>query len=240
MKDQRATVVVTPAPRPGLGLIKRWSAPANREVVLGFLGAASRGDGPIRARVTCRNRRFEIDIPPSSSSSCAPVRAWLPQGRETVMPEWSIRVDATGTRQFTEDDADAIVDALSDYGPAAGVAPRGVSIWISLEAASLHGAVDQGLALIDLTLPALDIKHMEARTVEERDRDLDVDDTDYVGAAEVARMLRVSKQRVSALAKTAGFPRPVGRLASGPIWTLASIALFLRKWDRRPRRRWVD
>jgi hypothetical protein len=41
---------------------------------------------------------------------------------------------------------------------------------------------------------------------------------DLVGVAEVAELLSVSRQRVSQLAATPGFPDPVARLAAGPIW----------------------
>jgi hypothetical protein len=38
------------------------------------------------------------------------------------------------------------------------------------------------------------------------------------GVAEAAELLGVSKQRVSQLALTAGFPKPIGRARCGPIW----------------------
>jgi predicted DNA-binding transcriptional regulator AlpA len=54
------------------------------------------------------------------------------------------------------------------------------------------------------------------------------------GVSEVAEMLGVSKQRVSELAKTRGFPKPLVTLASGPVWPVAAIRSFARSWIRRP------
>jgi hypothetical protein len=50
-------------------------------------------------------------------------------------------------------------------------------------------------------------------------------------------MLEVTKQRASELARRANFPKPIARLASGPVWKKASIARHARTWDRRPDRK---
>ncbi|MEW6473565.1 MAG: hypothetical protein AB1679_14960 [Actinomycetota bacterium] len=59
---------------------------------------------------------------------------------------------------------------------------------------------------------------------------------ELVGVSEVAGLLDVTKQRVSALAKSESFPEPVVRLESGPIWTLPSVRRFVENWARRPGR----
>jgi hypothetical protein len=41
---------------------------------------------------------------------------------------------------------------------------------------------------------------------------------DYMGVAEIAQALGVSKQRVVQMSKTRNFPAPAQRLAAGPIW----------------------
>jgi hypothetical protein len=53
-----------------------------------------------------------------------------------------------------------------------------------------------------------------------------------VGVAEIAALLRVSKQRVDELSHLPGFPRPVGRLAAGRVWLLSDVTL----WDRERRK----
>jgi hypothetical protein len=50
-----------------------------------------------------------------------------------------------------------------------------------------------------------------------------------VGVAEVADMLQVSKPRVCALSDQQKLPRPLIRLASGPVWTAAGIEKFKRE-----------
>ena len=59
---------------------------------------------------------------------------------------------------------------------------------------------------------------------------------DVVGVAEVAKMLGVSKQRVSELARSKRFPAPLYELAAGPIWVKPTVEAFVEKWDRKPGR----
>jgi len=60
------------------------------------------------------------------------------------------------------------------------------------------------------------------------------DDLDLVGAAEIAALLGVSRQRVTQLTNTPGFPTPVLRLKMGTLWHGHEI----RVWavDNRPPR----
>lgn len=44
-----------------------------------------------------------------------------------------------------------------------------------------------------------------------------------VGTTEIATMLGVSRQRVSQLAKSPAFPKPLVTLAQGPIWDRTDI-----------------
>ena len=61
---------------------------------------------------------------------------------------------------------------------------------------------------------------------------------ELVGVHEVAKMLDVSKQRASQLAKKPEFPKPIVTLASGPVWKKVAIARHVfRIWDRRPGRK---
>ena len=52
------------------------------------------------------------------------------------------------------------------------------------------------------------------------------DPLDLVGAAEIAEMLSVSRQRVSQLKNSPGFPAPALRLKMGSVWWTDDI----RKW----------
>ncbi len=54
---------------------------------------------------------------------------------------------------------------------------------------------------------------------------------DLMGAAEIGRLLGVSRQRVQKLVKTSGFPAPVAVLDMGKVW----LAEEVRAWAaRRP------
>ncbi|MDN5855159.1 MAG: hypothetical protein L0K86_20380 [Actinomycetia bacterium] len=57
---------------------------------------------------------------------------------------------------------------------------------------------------------------------------------EMVSAPEVGEMLGVTRQRVSQLQHTTGFPEPLYRLRTGPIWDAKAIGAFARVWDRRP------
>ena len=57
-----------------------------------------------------------------------------------------------------------------------------------------------------------------------------------VGAADVAQILGVSRQRVHQLAQTAGFPAPITRIKMGPLWDEAAILTFDSRWERKPGR----
>jgi len=52
--------------------------------------------------------------------------------------------------------------------------------------------------------------------------------------AELAEILRVSKQRVSELAGMGQFPRPIAELKAGPGWDQGSIGNFLETGRRTP------
>lgn len=59
---------------------------------------------------------------------------------------------------------------------------------------------------------------------------------DLVGAAEVARLLGVTRQRVDALARThASFPEPAATIAAGRIWLRQDI----EEWASRDGRRFI-
>jgi hypothetical protein len=53
--------------------------------------------------------------------------------------------------------------------------------------------------------------------------------TELVAAADIAKRLRISPARVSALMRSSGFPRPVGRLGGSDIWRWISVERWARK-----------
>jgi len=59
---------------------------------------------------------------------------------------------------------------------------------------------------------------------------------ELVGVAELAALAGVTKQRASILARRAGFPDPVAKLAQGEVWDRRQVARFLEGWTRKPGR----
>jgi hypothetical protein len=83
-------------------------------------------------------------------------------------------------------------------------------------------------------LPTWPVVRAEALTFEELERDIETPNfPELVGVSEIADILGVTRQRASALAKTAGFPAPVATLASGPVWTRPSLNQFVDEWPRK-------
>lgn len=76
---------------------------------------------------------------------------------------------------------------------------------------------------------------LEAMTVEEADRRNETQSV-LVGVSEIAKMLGLTRQRVSALSKRADFPSPLATLASGPVWRAGDLTTFAAGWRRSPGR----
>ncbi|MEU4110907.1 hypothetical protein [Streptomyces sp. NPDC027717] len=61
---------------------------------------------------------------------------------------------------------------------------------------------------------------------------------ELMGYREAADALEVSRQRVAQLdGGHPDFPRPIGRIGAGPVFTADSINAFALRWDRSPGRR---
>lgn len=58
-----------------------------------------------------------------------------------------------------------------------------------------------------------------------------------VGAAEIADLLGVSRQRVTQLTSRGDFPRPVATLAMGKIWRRDDVEEWIEARDKRLGRR---
>ncbi len=157
------------------------------------------------------------------------------------MQQWSVRFETTG--HFTEDHAEAILEALEKCGPAVSYSSKSLSARFWVEAETPQHAFDAGFRLFRSALSEIGIKPTENVVEVECQRLADLDRSikesnapDVVGVAEVAKALGVSKQRTSELARSADFPRPVARLASGPVWKWSAIVRYVKDWARRPGR----
>jgi len=117
----------------------------------------------------------------------------------------------------------SVVDRHRDPAAACGAAVRtGVRMFID--------------ACDELRLPHRGIARVDLLTDGYLDREIDREPEEYLGVTEVARMLGVSRQRVSELRTRDGFPAPIAEIAAGPVWNGSSLRRFLDSWERKPGR----
>lgn len=150
--------------------------------------------------------------------------------------EYTVELSMLARRPLTEE---ALFAAAEVGGVAAGtVGARELETTLTVTAADLPAAAERAIARIT-ELVAGEIIAVEAMTIAEADRRLAAPAPEFVGVAEVAELLGVSRQRVVQLAARDDFPTPVARLASGPVWRKGDLSTFADGWQRkagRPRK----
>lgn len=166
--------------------------------------------------------------------------------------EWSARIRAVGRPgTLTDDLAFEVLEQLEGLAPVASVARDGSSIAVRLalagDTADAPDAVSKGAELVKAALlkagltvgpgEDLDIAEAGASSMEVLEQELETPNVpELIGVAELADMLKVSKQRASSLARAKSFPRPLAVLASGPVWARTTVLRFVNEWPRRPGR----
>jgi hypothetical protein len=165
--------------------------------------------------------------------------------------EWGVTVAAAATEPRTDLDpvrsALQLSDLLADSGAtgaATSVSEDRVQATFTIRAEGPAQAVQMGLAAwreaaekLGFTVSVWPITRAGAATYKELAGDFAATAIpELVGVAEVAKMLTVSRQRVSVLKDEPWFPRPIARLASGPVWSAEGIRKFSKDWRRRPGR----
>lgn len=159
--------------------------------------------------------------------------------------QWTVRCEISPPKVVvTEDHADDIMSALEGHAPAVSYSPHAISVRFCVDADSPGRASQSGLRLVRAALTKAGIEVPPARIVGYEIQSLDGLDSelgepnvpDVVGVAELARLLNVSKQRASELARTHEFPRPFVVLESGPVWRKSTLVSHLKRWSRRPGR----
>lgn len=158
------------------------------------------------------------------------------------MTAWVITIDAAGPDAGPEF-AEQLVDSLPSAAAAAGAGR--VSVTFSISARSPAGAVKRGLEVWGSAVPDAgsggqpDLAVVRVEVIAEAEHDAQLERPNFpvlLGVAELAERLGVSKARASELARLESFPRPVAQLASGPVWTTASVSGHLEGWQRKPGR----
>jgi len=121
-------------------------------------------------------------------------------------------------------------------GPGASFAVEG-----AIEPSRVGEAVEVACSLFLEACEAAGLEHrgiayVELQTMERLGLALDHPAETYVGAAELAGLFGVSRQRIQELRRRPGFPAPVAELAAGPVWRVSTLHRFLATWERRPGR----
>jgi hypothetical protein len=162
--------------------------------------------------------------------------------------EWSVEVHVRHTIPEAEvvQAIDDLLDTLSPYAAAASAGRGTMTVRLTMEAQTFIGAaaaatrvVADAFAQSRRRSQLQSIWGGEVITMDELERRLDDPPLpEIIGVAELKKVLHVSKQRASYLAKGhGGFPKPYATLASGPVWLLPTVLRFVETWDRRPRGR---
>ncbi len=114
----------------------------------------------------------------------------------------------------------------------------GPSVQLSLRARDAADAASRAIEVVEKALTHVQkeigaVARVDVMTEDYLDRWLAEEPERFVGVAEIAGMLGVTKQRVSELRGTPGFPEPVAELAAGPVWRLSTLKRFVAEWPRK-------
>lgn len=162
------------------------------------------------------------------------------------MHGWTITIEHSGTVPVPGDPeqrAEALLDQLLDHGAVVTIDPDRLRVTLSIDGTMpAVEAIAQATTIVSeaartVGWPDWPIVHVEAMTYAEQDRLLEEPAFPQLTCvSEIAEILGVTSQRVSALRHRPDFPAPVAELRSGPIWRLADINYFLSTWPRKPGR----
>ncbi|MCZ6550322.1 MAG: hypothetical protein ACE10F_05020 [Candidatus Methylomirabilales bacterium] len=159
--------------------------------------------------------------------------------------QWTVRCEISPPNVvLREDHADEIISALEGHAPAVSYSPHTMSVRFCVDADTSKRALQAGFQIISSALkeagikaPEASIVGFEAQTLSDLDRSLQESNVpDVVGVAELAKLLKVSKQRASELARKRDFPKPFVILESGPVWRKSTLVYHLKRWRRLPGR----
>lgn len=160
--------------------------------------------------------------------------------------EWIISADMVGTSKVTDADLEELVESLKPFGGALGLDEDRLRWHATFavdapaptpaDAAQFAQSVLAGL-LVGTGARVIALEVMEAAEADRRLEERNF--PELLGIGEIAELLGVTRQRASTLQTSAGFPDPVARLKSGPVWTEPSVRNFAATWQRkggRPRK----
>jgi hypothetical protein len=163
--------------------------------------------------------------------------------------DWSVSLVVAAPADVSSEDigplADSVLQLLADIEVPDTVVSEDdgdLALSFTVRADGPNRAVDRGVDLwskiaAETGIDSWPLVRAEAATYDELEKDFRATALPpLVGVSEVAEMLGVTKQRVSALHQENRLPRPLARLASGPVWAAAGIQKFSETRANRPYR----
>lgn len=155
------------------------------------------------------------------------------------MGDWSVRVEWAGPAPDAEQ-LTAIAELLAQQAAAVGVEANGnPSAQMAVQAGTVRQAFDTAARLVEAaceqTGAACDIVGADVATWEEFQRRQDEPVVPpLVGLAELATILKVSRQRARVIAQTHHDRLPeVERTSNGPLFLRSHAEEFARTWERK-------
>lgn len=159
--------------------------------------------------------------------------------------EWSVYLEiehglgAVRSQRVLE----GLLETLETYAAAGGAGGHSLDMQMSVEADSAESAIAKARAAFVNALRRVggpkfpEIVAVEAKTAERLEADLaSANYPTLVGISELATLLGVPRQRAWQISRQKGFPEPLTRLASGPVWDKMNLGWFLGEWRHRSRR----
>jgi hypothetical protein len=131
---------------------------------------------------------------------------------------------------LTDRDTRALAKALggADVAYAAGR----LRVQLEVEASTLKIAADSALHTAAAATGLLKPNRLQVLPTEEfLDQALNPEPLDLIGVTEIAAEFGFSRQRAGKLADAPDFPAPVATIASGRVYTRASVKEFQRRWE---------
>lgn len=156
---------------------------------------------------------------------------------------WSVLIETeaiAGEQPVDFDRIEELLDILGPYSPSATYSANRYGCRFAVEQPTWLAAVDTAVMLWQeasqkADLPDWPVILFEVTASSALEASLEEPNfPQLLGVGEVARLVGVSKQRVSELARGRNWPRPVVTLSSGPVWLESTIRQFVAQWDRRP------
>ena len=162
-----------------------------------------------------------------------------------ALTEWDVSLELVpppGRNRFSKELGLRLLSELEQVSGVVSVGPGVLAIDVSVAAADYREAIARATHWVQTALSSVGVRptpfteRVEAKTADRGERDLKIPNPELLGAAEVAELVGISKQRLAELRESARFPAPIAELHCGPVWASPAVQDFVRSWERRPGR----